>query len=200
MIHVIGIAGKAGCGKTTLAGELCACLPEGWTRFGFADALKTEVAREFGFPLRYCYTLAGKATEVDTPYGRMTVRQLLQHHGTDVVRKTDPDHWVHEMERTFALDLDIWEHGDPRGGLIVDDVRFPNEADWILDQGGHLVYLMPYPGWKPGPHADHESETALDGYHRFSECLMPGFGKIGEAADMIAKTILQGGWKGGMLR
>mgnify|MGYP006896949256 CR=1 FL=1 len=72
-----------------------------------------------------------------------------------------------------------------RGNVAVHDVRFKEEAGLIRDMGGLVVRLEPYPGWKPGPYADHQSETDLDDWQWFDLVLHPQFGQLRETAELI---------------
>lgn len=186
---IIAISGKIGCGKSTLAGMLMERLP-GWERVAFGDCLKEETSRIFGYPLEWNYTEEGKQKLVPIP-GRMvfsgpstaraaSVRELLQWWGTEICRRIDPDFWVKRM--ADRLD-EVAAH------VIVDDVRFPSEVKMLEQEGALLVRLDPYPGWMPGPHASHESETALDGYQGWDMRLAPEHGKLAEAADEIVKRL-----------
>lgn len=93
-MNVIGLSGKIGCGKTTLADQLQTLFP--WAlRVSFADLVKEEVSETFGIPLAWCRSTLGKATlvQVDAAWeasiGRrvLTVRELLQWWGTDCRRR-----------------------------------------------------------------------------------------------------------------
>ena len=178
---IVGLSAKIGCGKTTLAQMLLERLP-GWERVAFADCLKEEASRVFGYPLEWNYSEAGKAIKVpvlpypsDQEWEGMTVRELLQWYGTDVCRAQDPGYWVKRMrERIAGL-----EH------VLIDDVRFRDEADLVRELGGMLIRLEPFPGWKPGPHAGHRSETALDTYLEWDLILQPVYGGLEEMVQPV---------------
>jgi hypothetical protein len=94
-------------------------------------------------------------------------------------RDADPDYWVKAMR----LDLCSLVGRDT---IIIDDVRYPNEAALIHERGGLTVRLNPYPSWQPGPDAGHASETALDS-HEFDLEYTPSFdGLHGVALDIAA--------------
>jgi hypothetical protein len=169
-MQLIGISGKIGVGKSSVANFLLDHLP-GWHKAAFAGLLKTEIAKKYGFDLRLCYDEAGKASLITLPDGsRKTVRELLQWYGTDVVRAKDPHYWVSTMERHLRFAPPVIP------GHIIDDVRFPDEANFVRRNRGLLVRINPYPDYTSPLGADHASETALDSYKGFSMVLSPEFG------------------------
>lgn len=179
-MKLVGISGKIGTGKTYLADLLVKAFHPLGMRISFADPVKREVAEAYNIPLEDCYSAEGKATVVKG-YGK-TVREILQWWGTDYRRAADPDYWTKAMgytlDRITAADL-----------VVIDDVRFPDEARFVLDRGGFLARLDPFPGWKPSPFADHKSELALDDFEFFSSSYAPGFGDLPLVALHIQEFI-----------
>lgn len=83
--------------------------------------------------------------------GPMSAREFMQHLGTEIMRKIYGNVWVDNTLKHIRED----------GSLvaIVSDLRFPNEADAMLDAGAKIIRL------KRKPLDDnHYSETALDDY------------------------------------
>lgn len=80
----------------------------------------------------------------------MTVRELLQRLGTEAIRNN-----LHENAWVNALFADYNQYCN----WVVTDVRFPNEAQQIKDNGGVIVRIN-RTGY--GPINNHPSETALD--------------------------------------
>lgn len=77
-------------------------------------------------------------------------RKLLQNLGTHTLRAYDPDYWINR------LDLDSFP-----GAVYVDDARFPNEIEFLRNNGFHIVYLKPFgfsmnEAWRNDP-----SETSI---------------------------------------
>lgn len=182
---VIGLSAKLGCGKTTLADNILARLDtmgKQAVRMAFGDPLKRECSSYFGFPLEWCYSQEGKMRLVAREaLDNFTVREALQWYGTDFRRAQDPLYWIKAMRKELVL---LAEAGVQV--VVVDDVRFPDEAQVCLDNG-YCFRVEPFEGWKPGPHAEHASETALDGYDKFTEVYHPGFG-LGELR-LVAEKI-----------
>jgi hypothetical protein len=149
--RVIGIYSAApGCGKSTVARVLCET--RGYRRVPFAAPLKRVVA-EFLASFGYCHTQdiveQHKDTPLSTLYG-LTPRHLLQTLGTEWGRQcVHPDIWVR-----------AW-HESVRGltHVVVDDVRFPNEAVAVRALGG-VLWCVDRPGVVFG--GEHTSEGALE--------------------------------------
>ncbi len=176
---IIGISSKLGCGKTTLTNMFLEKHPE-YIRLGFADILKEECSKMYDYPLEWNYSEVGKSCIVNysnlvlnhsnLPKPYMTVREVLQWHGTDYRRKQDPDYFAKCMKKIILSTKSL--------GIIIDDVRFKNEAELIKSYGGVLIRINPYLGWKPGSFAYHQSEIDLDNYNRFDLVLDPEFGQL----------------------
>ena len=191
--YIIGISGKIGTGKTTLAGHLQVLLARELfvvEHFSFGGALKREVSRVFGASLVDLYSQEGKAKsctfEIDGLERTMTLRQLLQWYGTEYTRAQCPHYWVDRLSEEIA-------QSDCRVAII-DDVRFEDEAEYSAKPGrkkSMLLRLEPYAGWTCEPSvAAHESETALDDY-TFRWRITPQFGELDEIAQLLLPMIRQ---------
>lgn len=194
-MKVIGIAGKMGTGKTTLATDLQRILPGSWYKTAFADLLKREVSEKFDLKLWDCYHAKRKRVLIPGR-GFMEIRSVLQWWGTEIRRNEDPGYWTNAMEKeishAWATDMD---------GVVVDDVRFENEAQLVKDSNGTLIRLEPYPGWGCDQEAaQHASETALDLYQDWDLRYHPIYGSIGDnglgaTAQMVKQFVTQAwGW------
>jgi hypothetical protein len=188
---IIGISAKAGCGKSTLAYYLARARAD-VVRLSFAGVLKLECADRFEFPLEWTLTQEGKLQVVEhegLPGGRMTVREILQWWGTDVCRAKDPDYWLKAMDGQIArVRATLAADGIGEPLVLIDDVRFPNEALYC-SSGGLCVRLQPFAGWAPGPGAAHESETALDDWTAFDLVLAPGYGELAGCVPHILAAL-----------
>lgn len=180
-ILVVGLSGKIGSGKTTLSTELVKKL--GRTRCierNFADLLKEQVASHLNIPVEWCYTHEGKNTVIPE-YSGKTLGGILQDWGTGLRETVHPNIWVNGigswlLSLTQSLSV-IKGESLPntttinvvgyRRIVIIGDVRFPNEVQFIRETaGGVVLRLVGDPG---GVHketlrnTEHISETALDG-------------------------------------
>jgi hypothetical protein len=129
---IIGIAGKARTGKTTLANGFKKQL-EGLginsRVYAFADQLKGDLDE---------FTMAklGISAFTEDNEDKKVIRPLLQCWGTNIWRFKDPDHWVKKLAAQFKKDageVDI---------ALISDVRFPNEINWLKTLGGKIIYLI----------------------------------------------------------
>lgn len=175
MAELIGLSGKAGTGKTTLAELIVHHGSKNWTIMNFADVLKIEVSKVFNFPLYHCYTEEGKNLKVNG--GIATVRDILQWYGTDIVRKKNPGYWTNIIKQQLKNTvLDV----------ILADMRFPDEADLVRSCGGRNIRIQEYDTYCVD--GNHESETALDHYC-FNKTVTPGFGELKDCAMNLIEVM-----------
>lgn len=130
MKKLIGITGKARAGKDTFAAGLTKL---GFSRAAFADALKevTALIADESVDLYHRH----ETKDNYSPGLGMTRRQGLQLLGTEGIRKVlGPDVWASRTLRQWAR----YNYPD----TVVSDVRFDNEADLIIANGGFIVRIV----------------------------------------------------------
>lgn len=138
---LIGLAGKKGSGKNTVANIIKYLCPNmKCAQLAFADSLKEEVSCATGKPIRYIEENKGN------------FRLILQGWGTDFRRKLfGDDYWTNKLlVKISRLDESV-------GLIIITDVRFINEYKLIHELGGKV--------WRVNRMAEqdqHSSETELD--------------------------------------
>lgn len=144
-MHLIGIAGKAGAGKDTVADFLVA--RHGFTKISWADALKAGLAA-MGFP----EPANRDDKEKLIPGFDFTWREAAQKLGTEWGRALDPDIWLKVTERRMRRANDR---------LVIADVRFNNEAEMVRRKGGVMLFLHGRQA-DLGVSAGHASEAGVE--------------------------------------
>jgi hypothetical protein len=148
---VIGISGKKGSGKSTVASEIERLAPGQFVEETFAKPLKQAIPILFNWEDRDLNDGVVKAT-VDERWG-VTPRFVLQDMGTDYLRKTfGQDFFVKNLKHRLERD------GCPPR-VIISDLRFKNEAEMLRYEGAFLWRIE-----RPGLESTdtHPSETDLD--------------------------------------
>jgi hypothetical protein len=129
-VKIIGIIGKKESGKTTFANYLQAEFdknPENLTlRFAFAKQLKRMLEQAEICTHEELY-------EKKTAFSRM----IMQKVATEIVRAVDPDYWCKQIWNQLR---EAFYH-EPTSIVIIDDVRFNNEAKMIRSLGGILIKI-----------------------------------------------------------
>lgn len=131
---LIGIAGPAQSGKSTLAGEfrrLVEFRGQKYREQPFAGPLKRMLA-SIGVDV----SDLSKNTPVPFLDGSVTPRIMMQTLGTEWGRSLLPDLWL----RVWRCELDNSAHT-----VCVPDVRFDNEADLIRELGGVIIHVQRKP-------------------------------------------------------
>lgn len=140
---IIGLTGLAGSGKSTVANYLVE--QHGFTKLAFAGPLKKMLRTLNPYlaaspvamvgedePLRLNDLLsvmdenALKKSSAGAEY-----RRLMQILGTECIRAIDPDFWTKAA---------IAQMPEEQGRYVFDDVRFPNEAQVILELNPHGLW------------------------------------------------------------
>lgn len=173
---LIGIAGKKGSGKDSLASYLGS--KYGFVNIPFAKELKSAVRRDFGFSLDHT---DGMLKESKTQYvsnvvhavngmvirtEHWTPRDIMIAYG-QFFRQFDKDYWV---KKTFdkIQEIRMFHNYGSDSRVTISDVRFKNEADYIRSQGGILVRLERKPELNVYKDVSNDiSETDLDDYKNF---------------------------------
>lgn len=134
-MKIIGLTGLAGCGKDTVAEMIKDSYGGKVKLYALADPLKQACSIAFGIPVENFYDIEKK--EVVDPFWGITLREMLQKFGTEAMRNTfGVDFWTkratHFIKYADKHDTDL---------LIITDIRFDNEAQWIEDQNGVLIFI-----------------------------------------------------------
>lgn len=145
---LIGLVGRAGEGKDTVAMHL----EDEWafTHLAFADCLAGMLHALFEHTgIDGAWMVERDLKEQPTALG-YSYRHLAQTLGTEWGRGLDAQFWLR------ATELSITAGGLDGEKLVISDVRFLNEAEWVRARGGVLVRVV-----RPDalPARDHVSET-----------------------------------------
>ena len=158
---LIGLCGAAGAGKDSVAEILVR--EHNFTRYAFADRMREALYRlnpRVADPMLNMYWQLRPLVDIKGwDYAKREfpeVRKLLQTFGTEVGREMfGEDFWVNQVAWQYEALMES-TFGD--ANVVIPDVRFPNEADWITDEEGYVLRVE-RPG--VGPVNGHSSE-ALD--------------------------------------
>jgi hypothetical protein len=126
---LVGITGRARSGKDTFAGLLQTYL--GGTIYSMADPIR-NMLRGLGINMSDPYWQVRK--EESIPIFGKSPRELMQTLGTEWGRQlVNPQIWVilAHRERMNAIN----------SAMIVPDIRFDNEANWVRKSGGLIVRI-----------------------------------------------------------
>lgn len=131
-IKLIGLHGKAGCGKTTVGDYLAGS--QGAIPLSFALPLKLAATELFAVEFDYFESQDLKNTKLYE--WDLTPREILQKLGTEGMRNLfGQDFWLKRMH--LELDANTYD-GDL---VVITDCRFQNEVDFIKDNGGIVIHL-----------------------------------------------------------
>ncbi len=125
---LLGICGDKFSGKSTVSDMLES--EYGFTCRPFADPIKYMANEMYDFSKDQLW--GDKKDEVDPRYG-FTPRFVLQFLGTEVGRGIHEMTWIWVWERNF-LGYTLSDEN-----IVVDDMRFPNEAEAIRKLGGKIL-------------------------------------------------------------
>lgn len=140
---IIGLVGFIGSGKGTVRDILMR--EHGYHGCAFADSLKDAVSTIFSWPRELLEgdsnTSRAFRDRVDPWWSHkfgyeVTPRLMLQKMGTEACRNNLADNiWI------AALEKRIHGHED----VVISDVRFPNEIDFVRSAGGKIILISRSP-------------------------------------------------------
>jgi hypothetical protein len=161
---IIGMLGLAGSGKSTVGRILRD--DYGFVPVSFAETLKDGLSALFNFPR---HLLEGDTAdsrefrETVDPYwseilGKdVTPRYLMQYLGTEVMREKFVDtFWIAALGAKMQ---------DKSKSYVITDARFPNEFEWIRNQGGFLVEVVnsySKPNWVKAAELAYKQRDSVD--------------------------------------
>lgn len=124
----IALTGRMRSGKSTIADYLW--LTHGFAKVSFASSLKLTADRLFSHLYEPIYD--GRAIrEYRKP------RALLQELGQKL-REIDEDVWIKQAEQSMR----VFENYRTTAGIVIDDLRQPNEYEWARANGFVIVRVI----------------------------------------------------------
>lgn len=175
--RLIGITGKAGSGKDTLADALVAEF--GGVKHSFALPIKLALNAMFGWTMEMWNDRVWKETVI--PWLGKSPRQLAQTLGTEWGREIiHPELWA-------LLAMDLFAKHAAKSAFIIADLRFNNEASIINANGGVVINIV-RPG--VGEISAHKSEAGVD--HELLDCQVINDGSVvkyvSQAINMLERN------------
>lgn len=168
---LIGFTGRAGSGKTTAATwvlrnhNMVVPVPFAAPIKAMATAMLKTSLRKDEASQAASYTSDPVMKETPIPsLGNLTARRIMQTLGTEWGRNTlHPDLWIWiaagKIERLLGSTFKNTDKVPIK--VVIDDLRFANEAEMVRAYGGVVVEIVRPDSEKPAEIAAHESE-ALD--------------------------------------
>lgn len=172
-MKILALSGKRCSGKSTAAKFLAE--EYGAVRVGFADAIRHELCAVLGYPREFIY---GKPTHP-------RARALMISHG-QARRWITPTYWITKLMAELAHQKEV---GTPL--VVIDDLRFWNEAETLMGHGAELVRVM-----RPGlgePFIrgvdDDKSETDLDWWEDWDAVIKADHGDTVELCRQAVEVL-----------
>lgn len=154
-MKIIGITGAAMSGKDTAAQLIKDIIEETSSSnevssnvviCSFASALKHEVTDALDIPIEYLTTQGEK---------KEAFRPLLQVWGDTQKLLHGQNYWIDKMVNAITAQNTTFTH------LIISDVRYDFEAEWIFNHGGTIIQMVREGGITTA-HTTHTSEAGLN--------------------------------------
>lgn len=139
---LIGLTGYAGSGKDTVR-EILVRNHE-FDGIAFADPIRDMLGGLFdSCGVSETWMTERELKERDIPALGASYRKLAQTLGTEWGRSIHPEFWL----KIAAAKIEMYR-GYQCKGVVISDVRFPNEAEWVRAQGG-VIWKILRPGVEP---------------------------------------------------
>ena len=139
---IIGLMGLKKSGKTLAANYLVSNY--NFVERAFADCLKKAIQEIFLLTDDQVFGTQEQKEECDSRWFNCSPRQILQFVGTDLLRNNLNLIMPEIGKNVFVHHMRIWcqdQFKDSKFRLVIPDVRFQNEVDFIHELGGIVIKI-----------------------------------------------------------
>lgn len=150
---LIGLAGKAGVGKNTVANVFCDLADVPYAQLSIAQNIKFLISDLFDISLddiEFMKNVSDSGHFI--VLGRAwSMRRMLQEFGLSMRKNFGEDFWIDQViPKSFRHDDTLF---------VVTDVRYQNEVDRIQQVGGKVVFVQGDGNGLSAVDSQHESES-----------------------------------------
>lgn len=139
---LIGLTGLAGSGKDTVREMLEQ--DHDFDGIAFADPIRDMLGALLdSMEVSRAWMVARDLKEQDIPQLGVSYRKMAQALGTEWGRALNGSMWLDIAAAKIRM---FGQYGNP--GVVISDVRFANEAEWVKAQGG-VIWKILRPGIEP---------------------------------------------------
>jgi len=148
-MNIIGMCGKGGSGKDTVADYLVKHY--NYHRVAAADAMKDDLCNYLDMDLETLeefknveLVLTDVRNKPNVPtyreVGTFSIRRFLQLYGMDMRYRISDTYWLETSIDNKIAELEL-QYGATDNNIVVSDVRFEIEFDFIKKHGGQVYYI-----------------------------------------------------------
>ena len=167
---ILGLCGLPRTGKDTFFKIVDDYLPGYFTREAFADNLYHECAEIF----HHMKVMNKMSFWELLKNDKSKLRPFVKVWATEVRRDLcDKDYWVHAIKCNT--------------NTVITDVRFPNEAEYILSKKGILIYIEK-DGIEP---TNHPSDTNIEGLSKMSKYTIKNNGSLEDYTKSVISLMAE---------
>lgn len=132
-MKLIGLTGRKFAGKDTFADYLTK--QYNFTKLGFADPLASAATTMFKWQVETMREPAYK--DIIDAYLGISRRDVMKFLGHEGRKHLGEDVWILVLARV----LDRLHHSFGKTNFVINDIRYDNEANWIRNQGGKIIFI-----------------------------------------------------------
>jgi dephospho-CoA kinase len=164
--QIIGVVGQAGHGKDTVARMLVEEF--GLMRLALADRLKSDLHEWFE-------EFEDFSVERQNARDRApVVRRLQQIYGTEIRREQDKEYWL----KAFAFDALGVAASGAVPGIVIPDIRFPNEATIVREKWNGVLAFVERDHVEANVDMTHASESHVASLRALSDFIIVNEGTL----------------------